>query len=104
MYAIIVDGSRQLKVAEGQELEIDFRNLGAGQQVKFDRVLAVGQDSGLKMGSPALSGASVTAEVVGAGQGPKLVVQKMRRRKNSRRKTGHRQLVTKVKISKISVG
>jgi len=110
MYAIIVDGSRQLKVQEGQELEIDFRNLGAGQQVKFDRVLALGQDEGsdekggLKLGLPTLAGASVTAEVVGAGQGPKLFVQKMRRRKNSRRKTGHRQLVTRVKISKISAG
>jgi large subunit ribosomal protein L21 len=110
MYAIIVDGSRQLKVQEGQELEIDFRNLGAGQQVKFDRVLALGQDAGpnkdavLKLGAPALAGASVTAEVIGGGQGPKLVVQKMRRRKNSRRKTGHRQLVTRVKISKITAG
>ena len=104
MYAIVVDGSRQLKVQEGQELEIDFRGLGVGQQVKFDRVLALGQESGLKLGAPTLAGASVTAEVVGAGQGPKLVVQKMRRRKNSRRKTGHRQLVTRVKISKISVG
>jgi large subunit ribosomal protein L21 len=109
MYAIIVDGSRQLKVQEGQEFEIDFRNLGAGQQVKFDRVLAIGQvegskEKGLKLGIPTLAGASVTAEVVGAGQGPKLVVQKMRRRKNSRRKTGHRQLVTRVKISKISAG
>ncbi len=46
MYAIIVDGSRQLKVQEGQELEIDFRNLGAGQQVTFDRVLALGQVEG----------------------------------------------------------
>jgi large subunit ribosomal protein L21 len=105
MYAIILEGSRQLKVEEGQQIDVDYRDLGIGGQVTFDQVLAIGGgDSGLTLGSPGLSGASVTAEVVGVGQGPKLVVQKMRRRKNSRRKTGHRQLVTRVKIGKITTG
>jgi len=58
----------------------------------------------VKIGTPAVEGASVTAEVLGTSQGPKLVVQKLRRRKNSRRKTGHRQLYTQVKISKIQLG
>ena len=52
MYAIILDGSRQLKVQEGEEIEIDYRKASAGSQVSFDRVLAVGADSGLKFGSP----------------------------------------------------
>jgi large subunit ribosomal protein L21 len=103
MYAIIVDGGRQFKVEEGQQLEIDFRgDLAAGAEVLFDRVLLIGGGAGeSKLGQPTVAGAAVKAEVVGASQGPKHVVQKFRRRKNSRRKTGHRQIFTTVKISKI---
>ncbi|HET6880337.1 MAG TPA: 50S ribosomal protein L21 [Pirellulales bacterium] len=100
MYAIILDGGRQYKVSEGEELVVDYRDVGQGEQVTFDRVLAVGGDS-LRLGEPTLAGVSVTAEVLGPVQGPKLVVQKMRRRKNFRRKTGHRQIHTRVRISKI---
>ena len=88
---------------EGQELAIDFRDLSAGEKLTFDRVLAVSNGDGdLKLGAPTLSGANVKAEVLGAEKGPKLVVQKIRRRKSSRRKTGHRSIFTRVKISKIS--
>jgi large subunit ribosomal protein L21 len=104
MYAIIVEGGHQVKVEEGQEIDIDFREASAGDQVVFDQVLAYRDDNGLRVGQPMLASASVTAEVMSITQGPKLVVQKFRRRKNSRRKTGHRQLYTRVKISKISVG
>ena len=104
MYAIIVDGGRQFKVEEGQELEIDFRgDLAAGAEVLFDRVLAIGGGDGAKLGQPTVAGAAVKAEVISASQGPKHVVQKFRRRKNSRRKTGHRQIFTKVKINKIQM-
>ena len=103
MYAIIEDGGHQYKVEEGQELEIDYRELSSGEQVTFDRVLAVRGDDGLKLGEPVLSGATVTAEVMSVLQGPKLTVQKFRRRKTFRKRTGHRQLHTKVKINKISV-
>ncbi|MEM8944092.1 MAG: 50S ribosomal protein L21 [Planctomycetota bacterium] len=103
MYAIIADGGRQLKVEEGQELTIDFRDTPAGEKLTFDKVLAVSDGAGdLKLGAPTLDGASVEAEVLGAEKGKKLVVQKIRRRKNSRRKTGHRSIYTKVKIAKIS--
>jgi len=101
MYAIVKDGSRQIKVEEGQEVSLDYRSAKAGDEITLDRVLAVSGDEGTQLGQPTLDGASVTAEVVGTTQGPKLVVQKFRRRKNSRRKTGHRQLYTKVKINKI---
>jgi large subunit ribosomal protein L21 len=104
MYAIIEDGSRQLKVEEGQELDIDYRDLPAGDAINFDRVLAVRDEAGLKLGRPALAGASVAATVVSLVQGPKLVVQKFRRRKNYRRRTGHRQLHTRIVIEKINVG
>ena len=101
MYAIIEDGSRQLKVEEGQELDVDYRDLPAGEAITFDRVLAVRDDAGLRLGRPALAGATVAAKVVSLVQGPKLVVQKFRRRKTYRRRTGHRQLHTRVVIEKI---
>ena len=104
MYAIISEDGRQFKVEEGQEVDIDYRDLSAGDQVKFDRVLAYRGDEELKIGQPVLEGASVTGEVLSVTQGPKVVVQKARRRKTYRRKTGHRQLYTRVKISKIDVG
>jgi large subunit ribosomal protein L21 len=104
MYAIISEGGRQFKVEEGQEFDIDYRDLAAGEQVTFDRVLAYRNDDEFKVGQPILEGATVTAEVLALAQGPKLVVQKFRRRKNYRRKTGHRQLYTRVKINKINVG
>lgn len=103
MYAIIADGGRQLKVEEGQEVQLDYRDVPAGDNVTFDRVLAVSDGAGdVKLGAPTVSGASVTAEVLGPEKGEKLVVQKIRRRKNSRRKTGHRSIYTKVKITKIA--
>jgi large subunit ribosomal protein L21 len=104
MYAIIAEGGRQFKVEEGQELDIDYRDLAAGEQVTFDRVLAYQDGETLRVGQPALEGASVTGEVLSLTQGPKLVIQKFRRRKNYRRKTGHRQLYIRVKINKINVG
>ncbi len=102
MYAIIIDGGRQYKVTEGQELVIDYRDASSGDALAFDQVVAFSNGDDLQLGSPTLGGAKVTAKVLGVTQGPKLVVQKFRRRQNSRRKTGHRQLYTKVQIESIS--
>jgi large subunit ribosomal protein L21 len=103
MYAIIVDGGHQYKVEEGQTLEIDFRETAEpGSELVFDRVLALSTGENFKLGQPTVSGASVTASVVGESKGEKLVIQKHRRRKNSRRRTGHRQKYTVVKITKIA--
>ncbi len=104
MYAIIEDGGHQYKVEEGQELEIDYRDISTGAELTFDRVLAVRGEEGLKLGQPLLSGSSVTAQVLGVSQGPKLFVQKFRRRKTFRKRFGHRQLLTRVKIGKITAG
>lgn len=104
MYAIIEESGRQFRVEEGQQLEVDYREATAGDQITFDRVLAVRSDDGFKVGQPTVEGASVTAQIVGVVQGEKLVVQKLRRRKTYRRKTGHRQLYTQVKIAKIELG
>jgi large subunit ribosomal protein L21 len=102
MYAIIIDGGRQYKVIEGQELVIDYRDASAGDAVQFDQVVALSNGSALQLGEPTLGGAKVTGKVLGVLQGPKLTVQKFRRRKTYRAKTGHRQLYTKVQIEKIS--
>ena len=102
MYAIFADGGSQYQVQEGQELTVDYRDVSAGEEIEFPRVLALRGEEGLQIGKPTLDGAKVTAEVLGVTQGPKLTVQKLRRRKNSRRRTGHRQLYTKVRIQKIT--
>ena len=101
MYAIIVDGGRQHKVEVGQEVNVDYRDLPKGSAIEFREVLACSGDRGLKVGRPTLAGAVVKGEVVDVFQGPKLYIQKLRRRKNSRRKTGHRQLHIKVRINQI---
>ena len=103
MYAIIEDGGRQFRVEQGQEIEVDYRDASRGDEVTFDRVLACRDQEGFKVGQPTLPSATVTATVLGPSQGPKLVVQKLRRRKAYRRKTGHRQLHTRVKIDKIQL-
>lgn len=103
MYAIFVDGGRQYKVVEGQELAIDYRDVPSGEAVSFDRVVAVSSGDSVTLGEPTVAGASVSAKVLGVAQGPKIVIQKFRRRKTMRRRTGHRQLYTKIKIDKISV-
>ena len=102
MYAIITDGERQYKVEEGQELDIDLRDVPGGESVTFDNILAVSNGTDIRIGQPTVAGASVTATVVGPTQGPKLIIQKKRRRKNMKRRTGHRQLHTRVKIAKIT--
>ena len=103
MYAIIVDGGRQYKVEPGQRLDIDLRSgLGAGDTVQFSEVLAIGGDEGLKLGSPSISGASVTAKVIGTEKGDKVYIEKFRRRKNYKRRTGHRQQYTRIEIAEIA--
>jgi large subunit ribosomal protein L21 len=104
MYAIFEDGGRQFKVEEGQEVEVDYREVSKGDQLRFDKVLAYRDQGGLKLGQPILDAAAVTAEVLSVCQGPTLVVQKFRKRKNSRTKTGHRQFYTRVRIAKIELG
>ncbi len=101
-YAVVVDGGRQYRVMEGMELEIDFRHLPAGGEVVFDDVLAVSKAGKLTLGKPKVKGATVKAEVVGLVQGEKIFVQKFKRRKNYRRRTGHRAISTKIRVSSIT--
>lgn len=103
MYAIIVDGGRQYKVEQGQRLDIDLRkDLATGDTVEFSQVLAIGGDEGLKLGSPAVDGAKVTAKVISEEKGDKIYIEKFRRRKNYHRRNGHRQRYTRIEIAEIS--
>ncbi|QDV61385.1 MULTISPECIES: 50S ribosomal protein L21 [Crateriforma] len=102
MYAIFTDGGRQYRVEPGMELDVDYREIAEGETLTFDKVLAVGGDDGLKLGAPTVDGAKVTASVLGTHKDKKIYVQKFRRRKNSRRRTGHRQVHTRIKVEEIS--
>jgi large subunit ribosomal protein L21 len=105
MFAIIEDGGRQYRVEEGTELTLDLREgVEAGQDLSFERVLLANGGADSVIGAPAISGATVTAQIIEPlHKGPKLEVQKFRKRKNSRRHTGHRQKHTTVRITKIDV-
>ncbi|MCI0361059.1 MAG: 50S ribosomal protein L21 [Planctomycetaceae bacterium] len=102
MYAIIAADGRQYKVEEGQEIQVDLREAKEGDKVTFDRVLLVSDGGSVKLGQPTIAGASVTAEVLGQEMGDKVYIQKIRRRKNYRRRTGHRQMYTRVRIDSIA--
>lgn len=102
MYAIIADGGRQYKVEEGQTLDIDFREVEDGSELVFDRVLAISDGEKMNLGQPTVSGATVTANVVKEVKGDKVYPQLFRRRKNVRKRTGHRQKYIRVVISKIA--
>jgi large subunit ribosomal protein L21 len=101
MYAIIEDSGRQLRVEEGQTVQVDLREGEPGSELVFDRVLLVGGGKEVQVGKPLVDGARVTAEVVGTAKGPKLEVVQVRRRKNSRRHIGHRQKYLTVRVKRI---
>ena len=105
MFAIIEQSGGQMRVSEGDVLNIDFQaEATEGQELTFDQVLlANGGDESI-IGRPTIDGATVSATVVNPlDKGPKVYIQKFRRRKNSRRRTGHRQKYTTVKITGITV-
>lgn len=102
MYAIIVTGGKQYKVSEGDTLFVEKMDVEEGSAVTFDNVLMVGEGDDVKVGAPTVEGASVEANVVKNGKAKKIYVFKMKRKKNERKKKGHRQPYTKVEITKIN--
>ena len=102
MYAVIKTGGKQYRVATDDILEIERLDGEAGATVEFSDVLLVGAGEDIRIGTPVVQGAKVVAEVVDQTRGPKLIAFKKRRRQNSRRKRGHRQDLTKIKITEIS--
>ena len=103
MYAIIKTGAKQHKVSEGDVLLVEKLAGDKGTEVVFNEVLMVSDDVAVKIGKPFVEGAKVVGEVVGQTKGPKLIIGKMKRRKGYRKKTGHRQELTSMKIKKISI-
>ncbi len=103
MYAIIKTGAKQYKVSEGDVLSVEKLEGEKGTEVVFNEVLMVSGDDAVKIGRPFVEGASVTGEIVTQTKGPKLIIFKMKRRKGFRKKTGHRQELTSMKIKKISM-
>ncbi|HEX3651324.1 MAG TPA: 50S ribosomal protein L21 [Rhizomicrobium sp.] len=103
MFAVIRSGGKQYRVAENDVLSLSKLEGEVGSKVALDEVLMLGGDSP-KSGTPLISGASVEAEIVEHGRGPKVIAFKKKRRKNTHRKRGSRQHFTKVKITGISAG
>lgn len=104
MYAIIETGGRQYRVSQGDIVEIDKVAGGAGEKLEFTKVLAIHNGGSLRVGAPALEGARVVGEVVGQARTSKVIVFKMKRRKNYKRTRGHRQSCTRLKITEILTG
>ena len=102
MYAIIETGGKQYKVSEGDTLFIEKLDSQEGTAVTFDKVLVVANGENVTIGAPTVDGASVTANVVKNGKSKKIIVYKMKPKKNYRRKQGHRQPYTKIVIEKIN--
>jgi len=100
MYAVIRTGGKQYRVTEGQTLRVEKLPGAKGDKITFSEVLLLGGESP-KIGIPLVKGASVAAEILAEGRGKKIVVFKFRRRKNYRRKNGHRQPYTELKITGI---
>lgn len=102
MYAVIKTGGKQYRVAKDDVLTVEKLDGDAGSKIEFTEVLLVGAGDDVKVGKSLPSGAKVTAELVEQTRGPKLIAFKKRRRKNSRRKRGHRQDLSKIRITGIS--
>src|SRR5215212_10390919 len=100
MCAVIKTGGKQYRVAAEDKLKVEKVACEPGEIIQFGEVLVVGGDN-VTLGTPTVSGASVAAEVVSQSRGPKVIAFKKRRRKNSRRKRGHRQEFTLIRISEI---
>ena len=103
MYAIIETGGKQYRVAPEDELKVEkLKSKGAGETVKFDRVLLVTEDDEVEVGRPYLESAVVKGEILEEGRDEKVTVFTYKKRKGQRRKLGHRQPYTKVRIEDIS--
>lgn len=101
MYAVFADRGKQYLVREGERVRVDLLEAKTGSKVVFDRVLLVGGDAGVQAGRPVVSGAKVEATVLAEAKGAKLVVFHKRRRKGMRRRNGHRQRYTDLKVERI---
>jgi large subunit ribosomal protein L21 len=101
MYAVIKTGGKQYSVSEGDTLKVERLSIEVGDTVKLSDVLAIGEGEKMKVGTPTVDDASVVAEVLGHGRGKKVVVFKKKKRKGYKKKQGHRQDFTSIRIKEI---
>ncbi|MCA9602818.1 MAG: 50S ribosomal protein L21 [Polyangiales bacterium] len=101
MYAVITTGGKQYRVSEGDRLRVEKLDGDVGAKIEFDNILMIGGEK-VAVGAPSVKGAKVSAEIVAQDKAKKVIVFKMRRRKNYRRKNGHRQPFTELKITGIT--
>ena len=104
MYAVVSTGGKQYRVEAGSELVVERVPGDAGSTITFDRVLLVGDGEAVTVGTPTVEGATVSGTVLGDSLGPKLIVFKFKQKIHYRRKNGHRQHLTRVRIDEISSG
>ncbi|MDR1423352.1 MAG: 50S ribosomal protein L21 [Azoarcus sp.] len=102
MYAVIKTGGKQYRVVAGEKIKVEQIPADVGSKITFDQVLLVGEGESVKIGSPVVAGAAVTAEVLTHGRHDKVKIFKMRRRKHYQKHQGHRQNYTEIKIDEIS--
>ena len=104
MYAIFRALGKQFRAEKGKTIRLPLMDAEAGAKITFDEVLLSSDGQTIKAGTPLVSGAKVVAEVIGVGKEPKIYVFKFKRRKNYRRKTGHRQKYTEVRTTDLTLG
>lgn len=102
MYAVIVTGGKQYRVAPGDTLKVEKLDVAEGGAVEFDRVLMVADGDAVKVGTPYVAGGKVSATVKSHGRGKKVMIVKFRRRKHYMKRQGHRQYFTEVQIDNVS--
>ena len=102
MYAVIETGGKQHRVTEGELIRVEKIEAKTGSTIDFDRVLMVGEGETIKVGTPVVDGATVSAEVVQHGRGEKVTILKFKRRKHHMKRQGHRQWFTEIKITAIN--
>ncbi len=100
-YAVIKTGGKQYRVSPGVQLTVEKLDGEVGQSVEFTEVLMRGADGGVEVGSPLVAGAAVKGVIVGQGRGHRILVYKKKRRKNYRRRHGHRQWETTVRVTAV---
>ena len=101
MYAIVETGGKQYRAEPGKTLAVERLTGEKGDRVELDRVLLVADGSEVRVGTPTVAGARIVGEIVRQGRGPKLIVFKFKRRKKYRRKQGHRQSLTTLRVQEI---
>ncbi|MDB4941698.1 MAG: ribosomal protein L21p [Labilithrix sp.] len=102
MYAVIKTGGKQYRVAQGDKLRVEKLAGNVGDAISLSEVLLIGSGDGIKIGKPVVGGAKVEAKIIGQDRGEKIIVFKFKRRKNYRRKSGHRQPFTALEITSVA--